>query len=230
MIEKPKQIYVHSLQIEFGGFPRSGHGYFYRCLLDRYATIYTGNPYRHHFAWHREFIRSGLSTPFIVPVRDPKEALVSNVVRGISLLEEKNLKNKIDTTYNEYLHEVDSSIDLMTTMWETVASSDRFFIAPFTEIISNKDEVIRRLEIKHPELKTEPFAANRSASELLEVVAEEDKIRLGAAIREIGHVPRQTSVYKPKAIEVASDSTFKLRLEYLYTLQNNLLSRYEDIA
>lgn len=230
MIEKPKQIYVHDLQIEFGGFPRSGHGYFFRCLMDRYATMYTGNPYRHHFSAHRDFIRSGLDIPFIVPVRDPKQALISNVVRSINLLEEKNLRNKVDTTYNEYLYEVDASLDLMTTLWETVSSSDKFFIAPFTEIVSNKDEVIRRLEIRYPELKAEPLGVNRSASDLLKVVAKQDKIRLADANRELGHVPRQTSAYRPKAVEIVSDNTFRPRLEYLYTLQEKLLTKYKDVG
>lgn len=229
MIEKPKQIPVHSLQIEFGGFPRSGHGYLFRCLMDRYATMFTGVPYRHHFASHREFIRSGLDIPFIVPVRDPKEALISNSVRGINLLEEKNLSNKVNTTYDEYLHVVDSGLDLMTTIWETVISSDRFFIAPFTEIVSNKDEVIRRLEIKHPELKAEPLGMNRSASEILKVVAEQDKVRLVGTYKELGHVPRQESIYRPTAVSTVSDPIFRPRLEYLHTLQNKLISRYEDL-
>lgn len=222
-------MHVHNLQIELGGFPRSGHGYFSRCLLDRYSNMSTGNTYKHHFSAHREFIRSGFDTPFIVPVRDPKEALISNTVRGINLLEEKNLRNNVKTTYNEYLHEVDSGLDLMTTMWETVSSSDKFFIAPFAEIVSNKDEVIRRLEVRHPELKAEPLGMNRSASEILKVVAEQDKVRLAGANRELGHVPRQESTYRPKAVSVVSDPIFRPRLEYLHTLQKNLLSRYEDL-
>ena len=191
--------------------------------------MFTGNPYRHHFSSHREFIRSGLDAPFIVPVRDPKEALISNTVRGINLLEEKNLRNNVKTTHNEHLHEVDSGLNLMTTIWETVSSSDKFFIAPFTEIVSNKDEVIRRLEVRYPELKAEPLGMNRSASELLKVVAQQDKVRLAGSNRELGHVPRQESIYRPTAVSVVSDPIFRSRLEYLYTLQNKLLSRYENI-
>jgi hypothetical protein len=205
------------------------------------------NIYNHNSDKHREHIAAQKTTPFLVPVRDAKECLVSNYV----------MARFQRPAVGGYKFDIKEQIGVIKDLWEFVESEDRFFIAPFEEFTQNTENFFDTLEKTYPELKSkvkafktveevhkelehkEYFKGRNSLTEkqLLELGKVQLKNMEFSKINSVersdedywistGHTPRPKTIIYDKVNEIVSSSEYESDLAYLTKLKDKLLGRY----
>ena len=171
--------------------------------------------YNHQVFSHKKYVETDQTHPYIVPIRNPKDALISHYIHAKKLFDDKERSNSIDIQILD-----------MTHLWEFVLENDKFFIAPFESFTVDTQDFFVKLENKYPELKAR---ANQdmSISDIYDDMKNaEIKYMPKDIYLEVGHYPREKSIFYEEAVEELSKEKYRERLDHLAKLGKELESRY----
>ena len=208
-----KDITIHTL-----GAPRSGTVYLNSLISALYASpSISVKSLGHSYEATRLVIDSKSTEPHIVAVRDPYDAISSDILGSMS-------KNILTEPPHRYIEDV-------TWLWESILSSEIFFIAPFEIFTNSPTDMVSKLESKYPIL--DGLADLTVTSQTLDAVLEEHDTRsLGldtAERRARGHVPRDGQPSKVAVLEMLHSHHYSGRFEYLLSMYSELKNRYINI-
>lgn len=200
------------------GAPRSGTIYL-NCLM---SALY-GSPsvdivsLGHSYEATRLVIDARSNAPHVVAIRDPYDAISSDILGSMS-------EHVLTESPHRYIEDV-------TWLWESILSSDIFFIAPFDVFTKSPTEIVGKLELKHPSLSglADLTVTNQTLEDIL---AEHDNRSLGvdtAERRARGHVPRVNQPSKTAVLEMLHSKHYEPRFKYLFDMYSELENRYTDI-
>ena len=154
--------------------------------------------------------------PFISPIRDPYDTVSSRIVW-------------LASEYGDALEpqRVFPELEHLTAYWELLLTfSERFCIVNFNELISDKDLIISKVNLKYPQLALFKRKSSMSESSIKVILNSHDDEEY-ANDKEVtlarGHLPREKSKYKDSVAETLSSDLYKKRFEYLNLLYAQLL-------
>jgi hypothetical protein len=200
------------------GFQRSGHNFLMHHLKNRYFLnhIENKNYALHSVVHHKNYISGGLSHPFIVPLRDPVDTLISHHVHA------KKLSDNFSAS-----QEVKGKINELSELWNFVYNHENFFVAVFEEFTQDVDTFFTKLETFYPELannkreKTMPNDEVYRNFELGEISTIDPSMYL-----EVGHVPRKKSPFYDEVAEVLYGYSNSMEMLQIKDLYEKLKDRY----
>lgn len=237
-----------SIEIYIGGYQRSGNTFLARQVENRYGiSLDNSHTYNHDSRRHREYVSNGNTSPFLVPIRDAKESLISNYIMS-RFIRPINGGRQFD---------INQQINVIKDLWEFVESEDRFFIAPFEEFTENTESFFTTLEDTYTELKSK-IVSEKSTQEVYQElyekenplgrndVSESELLSLGELQSEninsyrvnlstksnedywisTGHIPRPRTLLYNKVNEIVSSSDYESDLTFLNNLRKKLVNRY----
>ncbi len=205
-----------SIKILIGGYQRSGNTFLSRLISYRYDIDMTSeDSYNHHVSSHKKYIETEQTHPYVVPIRNAKDALISHYIHAKKLSDDKDGSSNIDV-----------QILNITELWEFVLKNDKFFIAPFDSFTVDTEDFFVKLENKYPELKTQANQ-NMSISDVYDDIKNTEIKNMSRDIYlEVGHYPREKSIFYEEAVSELSKEKYRNSLEHLAKIEKKLVSRY----
>lgn len=163
-----------------------------------------------------KYVENKETFPFVVPVRNAKEALISHYIHA------KKLYNVEKSATN-----IELQIRNIKDMWEFVLQNDKFFIAPFKEFTQDPRDFFDKLEKKYPELRRK-INLHFYIDEIYESLRNYEVETIPKDVYlEIGHYPREKSEFYDEAVFELNLDKYKKSLEHLNNLEKELVSRYK---
>jgi len=205
------------MKIYVGGFQRSGNTFLAEQMSARYGVeIPSENRYHHQVATHKDYVAGGQSFPFVIPVRDSRDAMVSHYIHSRKVYGNKEASQSMS-----------DQIQNIKDLWEfTLSNKDKFFIAPFEKFTSNMEYFFNRLETKYPDLVqfADPNISPESVYEDLKK-REVEKISQDVYL-EIGHLPRDRSIFYDEAVKIIGSPEYSDEFDYLENIRQDLIKEY----